>query len=103
MSAPPVRQRCWNHANREAVCRCPECGRPFCRECVTEHEARLLCAVCLQALALQTEMRTPFRRRLGLVVLFVASIAFTWILFLTSGAVLTELTAPTERTPWQGP
>jgi len=41
------RQRCFNHASREAAARCPECGRFFCRECVTEHDDRVLCATCI--------------------------------------------------------
>ncbi len=39
--------RCFYHAQREAVARCPECGRFFCRECVTEHDGRLICVQCL--------------------------------------------------------
>ncbi len=46
-----VHQRCFNHAGREAVARCPECRQFFCRECVTEHDDRLLCAACLKKLA----------------------------------------------------
>ncbi len=42
-----VHQRCFHHARREAVARCPECHRFFCRECITEHEARVICASCL--------------------------------------------------------
>ncbi len=42
------RQRCVRHPDREAAARCPACGRFFCRECVTEHEGRLLCAACLR-------------------------------------------------------
>ncbi|MBI5725996.1 MAG: rhomboid family protein [Planctomycetes bacterium] len=42
------RQRCFNHASREAAARCPACRRYFCRECVTEHGGRLLCAGCLR-------------------------------------------------------
>jgi len=40
-------QRCFNHASREAAARCPECGRFFCRECVTEHDDRVLCSACI--------------------------------------------------------
>ena len=52
METPPPlvnlsQQRCFNHTSREAVARCPECGRFFCRECITEHDDRVLCAVCL--------------------------------------------------------
>ena len=42
-------KRCFNHPQREAAALCPECGRYFCRECVTEHENRVLCASCLRA------------------------------------------------------
>ncbi|WPD22695.1 MAG: hypothetical protein SD837_21230 [Candidatus Electrothrix scaldis] len=38
---------CFNHANREPVARCPECNRYFCRECVSDHDGRLLCSACL--------------------------------------------------------
>ena len=42
-----AQQRCFNHARREAAARCPQCERYFCRECVTEHEDRVLCSSCL--------------------------------------------------------
>ncbi len=41
-------QRCFHHAQREAAARCPECKRFYCRECITEHEERVLCATCLK-------------------------------------------------------
>ena len=44
-------QRCLHHATREAVARCPECARFFCRECIVEHEDRVICADCLARLA----------------------------------------------------
>ena len=44
-----LHQRCFNHLLREAVARCPSCLRYFCRECVTEHEDKVLCAMCLSA------------------------------------------------------
>ena len=46
-----ARERCSNHVSREAVARCPECGRTFCRECVSEHEGRVICASCLKRLS----------------------------------------------------
>src|SRR5438128_10374381 len=54
-------QRCFNHATREAAARCPECGQYFCRECITEHEDRVICARCLGKLA-----RIPLLKRRGL-------------------------------------
>jgi len=44
-------QRCLNHAEREAVARCPACSQYFCRECITEHDDRVMCANCLRKLA----------------------------------------------------
>jgi hypothetical protein len=47
MSATLIHQRCFNHSLREAAARCPECGHFYCRECITEHEDRVICATCL--------------------------------------------------------
>ena len=40
-------KRCFNHALREAVARCPVCGKFYCRECIVEHDGRMICARCL--------------------------------------------------------
>jgi hypothetical protein len=55
-------QSCLHHPAREAVARCPECGRFYCRECITEHEDRVICAGCLRGLTGTPEKRKP---RLG--------------------------------------
>ena len=55
-----VHARCFNHATREAVARCPECGRYYCRECITEHEERVICAVCLRRLSASGPARAWF-------------------------------------------
>jgi hypothetical protein len=52
-----AQERCSNHASREAVARCPECGRYFCRECISEHDGRAICAFCLKRLG-----KRPARR-----------------------------------------
>jgi len=95
-------QRCFNHAQREAVARCPGCGRFFCRECVTEHEDRVLCAGCLRQLA-----RVPLLRRRGFARLIrlgqcVAGLVLAWFFFYLIGEAL--LAIPTsfhEGTLWQ--
>ena len=46
-----VHQRCLNHALREAVARCPECRQCYCRECITEHDDRVICAACLRKIS----------------------------------------------------
>ena len=43
--------RCLHHAHREAVARCPECREFFCRECVAEHDDRVICSACLRKIA----------------------------------------------------
>src|SRR5258705_13675523 len=49
---PLAGQRCLLHPQREAVARCPECRRAYCRECVTEHDGRMLCAACIARLSI---------------------------------------------------
>ncbi len=40
---------CLNHPRREAAARCTSCGQPFCRECVTELDGRMVCSACHRA------------------------------------------------------
>jgi hypothetical protein len=57
---------CFNHADREPVARCPKCSRYFCRECVSDHDGRLLCSGCLLTIAEQQEEQknVKIKRRL---------------------------------------
>lgn len=86
--------RCFNHDQREAVARCPGCRRHFCRECVTEHDHRLLCASCLEAEAVAPEERPalpiPFRGMAQLA----AAVFVLWIAFYILGQAL--LLIPSE-------
>ena len=93
MPATPnlAHQRCFNHSLREAAARCPECRRFFCRECVTEHEDRVLCAACLRK-----RVKPPFTQRSGFVavvraVQWLAGLFIVWLLFYVLGAVLVSL------------
>jgi len=81
-------QRCFNHAGREAAARCPECGLFFCRECITEHDDRVICAACVKKLA-----GVPFTQRGGFVgvvrvVQLVVSLVIVWACFLLLGRSL---------------
>ncbi|MCE5277950.1 MAG: rhomboid family protein [Planctomycetaceae bacterium] len=84
-------QRCFHHASREAAARCPQCRRFFCRECVTEHDGRVICAACLAA------MMNPPRRGSGLLagaaatLLAMMSLLIAWMFFHYLGAVLQRL------------
>lgn len=70
--------RCARHPEREAAAKCPACQQPFCRECVSEHEGRLLCAACLAKVAAAEASHrrkrdlAPLRRRLATAVSFLA-------------------------------
>jgi len=75
-----IHQRCWNHESREAACRCPECGRSFCRECVTEHQSRLLCAACLARLAQTTEPASAMRQMIP-AALLATGLVLAWLMF----------------------
>ena len=87
-----VQHRCSVHPAREASARCPSCRQFFCRECVTEHDDRLLCAACLRrsaAPAKPTQSRPDFLRwpvpiALGLLM--------AWTAFFLLGQIL--LTTP---------
>ncbi len=93
-----IHQRCWNHELREAVCRCPSCSRHFCRECVTEHQSRLLCAACLQAIARAAPVRRPRKRALLAPMAALGGLFLSWLTFYISGEILLEIAAHAERT-----
>jgi hypothetical protein len=82
-------QRCFNHALREAAARCPACGRFFCRECITEHEGRVLCALCLKGAE-----NKPFVARMAWVTRILqlaAGILLAWLFFFWFGLALLSL------------
>ena len=87
-------QRCFNHARREAAARCPSCGRYFCRECVSEHEGRLLCVGCLGA---QVQHRSAGRRLLAPIrrgACAAMGVLLLWAVFFACGKAL--LAIPSE-------
>jgi hypothetical protein len=99
MPRSAIDHRCWNHENREAVCRCPECGRSFCRECVTEHAARLLCAACLEKAGHRSS--TGRGGRLFPALMLLAGLLLSWICFLGAGAGVSEIELRMERAAWR--
>jgi hypothetical protein len=97
-------QRCFNHPHREAVACCPECGRYFCRECVVEHDDRLLCASCIAKLLAPT--RAGRFRLAGLVRLgqFLFGFMVLWLFFYYVGQALLSLPSSFhEGTVWRSP
>lgn len=77
-----ARQRCFNHAEREAVARCLSCEEHYCRECVSEHEGRYLCAACI-ARSAEAHTAAPTRSLplAGLVSLVVGLMVLSLVFF----------------------
>ncbi len=83
-------QRCLHHGEREAIARCPECGHFFCRECITEHDERVICASCLAKLTRPAEAKA---RRFRLAALrpwigAFSGIVVAWLCFYFIGRTL---------------
>ncbi len=84
-----LHQRCWHHPSREAVVRCPECSRFYCRECVVEHLGRMICADCMaKAAAAQTADRFGAIRW---TVFAVAGFLLAWLIFYYLGVMLARV------------
>ncbi|SPE60176.1 Rhomboid family protein [Verrucomicrobia bacterium] len=96
-----AQQRCFNHLQREAVARCPACGRYFCRECITEHEDRVICAACLGKLA---QVPLLQRRSIGMLLSgcqLLLGLLLAWFFFYLIGEALIALpTSFHETTLW---
>ena len=97
-----INQRCFYHLNREAVAICLECKRFFCRECITEHEDRIICASCLKKKFLATD-----RRRLQFINLLrmvngIVGVLILWIFFYFLGQMLVSIPSSFhEGTVWK--
>jgi hypothetical protein len=83
-----TQQRCLHHPVREAVARCPECGRFFCRECIVEHEDRVVCADCLKRLAQVAGKRGPRLAWLSRIGFGALGLLMAWLFFYEVGRLL---------------
>lgn len=94
--------RCFRHGDREAAARCPECGRHFCRECITEHEDRVLCVACLKDLTAGGSSSSSRFSRIMAPIRWMTGIFLTWLFFYYLGRILLSLpTAFHEGTLWK--
>jgi len=87
-------QRCRNHAQREAVARCPDCQRYFCRECITEHDDRVVCSVCLAQLGESGKPKTWRMSGARQGAQFLVGLLIIWMCFYVIGRAL--LNVPSE-------
>jgi hypothetical protein len=93
---------CLNHPRREAAARCTSCGRPFCRECVTEFEGRMVCSAC----HLEKSKVTEKPRRDWVIVTaslqFIIGLAVLWLSAWMLGRVLLSIPSEFhEGTTWE--
>jgi hypothetical protein len=96
-----IHQRCFHHEFREAASRCPICLRYFCRECVTEHEDRVLCTECLKKVVVRESLRAGVGRRILRGLLPIAGLLMAWLFFYALGRALLLIPAQVhDGTVW---
>jgi hypothetical protein len=86
-----ARKRCLNHGEREAAARCPRCRDFFCRECVSEHDDQLVCALCLRLLLAPVATVTRRRFRWLAWAPAMAGVFLAWLVFYSVGLVLLSI------------
>jgi len=91
MSKAVYSKRCSNHPSREAVARCPICQKFYCRECITEHDGKMLCKYCLES-KIESQKNDKksslFLKQVIIVILFISSFALSWFLFAMLGKII---------------
>ncbi len=84
-------RRCLRHRQREAVAMCPECGHYYCRECISEHEGRILCTRCLNVSALSEVKARGLAGRTVDLLSGSLGLLFLWMVFYYFGKFLLAL------------
>jgi len=84
-------RRCDNHSNREAAARCPKCERFFCRECVTEHAGRVICADCLATMASESGAGNWSVAKLAPWLAALVGTLVAWMAYYYIGRILLEI------------
>jgi hypothetical protein len=93
---------CLNHPRREAAARCTSCGQPFCRECVTEFEGRMVCSTCHREKSRVEEKRKRDWFVLTTGIQFVAGLGLLWFGAWVLGRVLLSIPSEFhEGTTWE--
>lgn len=81
-------QRCFVHPSREAVSLCLDCHHAYCRECVVDHDGRLICAACLARLRAPLARGNRTLRKIVSAMSTALAILLCWILFYMFGRLL---------------
>jgi hypothetical protein len=101
MTASIARQQCWIHTQREAVCRCLDCEHFYCRECVSEHEGRLLCAACIHRLATRLASPAKTSRIPWVPVAALLGILISWTVFFVFAQAALEISSRAGEAQWR--
>ena len=84
------------------MARCPVCRNAYCRECVTEHEGRVVCAACLKNLLTARGAKKHRLRRFVAAGLPIAGLLLAWMFFYGIGRVLMLVPASVhDGTAWR--
>lgn len=88
------------------MARCPSCSGYFCRECIVEHEGRLICAACLAREVASTASASSRRGKALARAREVASVGVSllvlWWLFYGFGSLLLRIPAEVhDGTVWK--
>ena len=91
---------CRNHPERDVVARCPRCTQALCRECVTEHDNRMLCESCLRTV-IQPTAPDSKSNNFAMAVVAAAGCLLVWLFFLATAQILAHVPAAFHRfAPW---
>jgi hypothetical protein len=71
----------------------------FCRECVTEHDQRLLCAVCLAKLTVAKVPRHRLRS-IRFALLGALGLLAAWLFFFDAGVLVNAMVSRQEVRTW---
>ncbi len=97
MTTGVAQQKCVLHPSRSAAGRCPECEEYYCRECITEHEGRVICASCLEEVT-GDEAEEEFDWSLLLEVLKATGGFFLcWFFFYAIAQLLLKISTPLQQ------
>ena len=95
-------KKCLLHPEREAAAVCLECGEFFCRECITEHEGRVMCSRCLSEIESGEKRKKARFKKLRKGLQLAAGLIIIWAVFFHLGKAVVETPASFhEGTIWE--
>src|SRR5262249_41429807 len=93
---------CLNHPRREAAARCTACGRPFCRECVTELAGLMVSSACHRGKSQAKEKPKRDWVVVSSIMQGMAGLAILWLTAWLLGRVLLSIPSDFhEGTTWE--